>query len=254
MRCAGALPASAPARCPTSYAELDRDVFAHAGERMELEHVAALAPDDAVGLTHGHDVTGLKVWDGAHLLCRYLADHTHEYAGRALLELGAGVGLAGIFAARTLRPARLVLTDFAPDVLAVLRRNVARNVPPGVFVRVEALDWGADKGDFLARVGGRFDLIYCSDVLCAVRLLTQTSRARYALEAVPLLFATLRDLVASDGCVVVLWVSRGQRVDARFRALAGEYGFTLAESIYRAESDDDDEVRLAVLTRSPRTC
>lgn len=61
------------------------------------------------------DPLGLDVWPAALELCAYLAWNPHLVQGRAVLELGAGVGLPGLLAAQ-LGALRVVLTDYEPRV------------------------------------------------------------------------------------------------------------------------------------------
>lgn len=134
----------------------------------------------------GFDVTGMKVWEGSRALTRLMAPGAPQSAsfsaeGARLLELGTGVGLAGIYAAKQFGAKRTVLTDFAPEILDLLRSNVALNFPNGGQSShshpayccfsdgplVHKLDWRADQTTFLAEVGGRFDVIFGSDIMYA---------------------------------------------------------------------------------------
>ena len=86
------------------------------------------------------------VWPGASNLCRLLLLEPQLLRGKSVLELGAGPGLAGLFAL-TLGARRLFLTDYDLDgSLRVLHDNVARNQwnspgsPP--IATVHHLAWG----------------------------------------------------------------------------------------------------------------
>jgi len=84
---------------------------------------------------------------GSLLFCRHLAFHP----GERVLEIGAGLGLAAVLAARS--GARVVATDVVPAAVETIRANAVLN---GV-----TLD--ARLGDCYAPVAGeRFDLI-CSN-------------------------------------------------------------------------------------------
>ncbi|GLW30850.1 class I SAM-dependent methyltransferase [Actinoplanes regularis] len=66
------------------------------------------------------------VWAGGQALARYLLDHPGEVAGRRVLDLATGSGVAAIAAAR--RGATLVAaTDIDPDAVAAAHRNAAAN-------------------------------------------------------------------------------------------------------------------------------
>jgi release factor glutamine methyltransferase len=81
---------------------------------------------------------------GSLFFCRHLG----VAAGERMLEVGAGLGLAAVLAARA--GARVVATDIVPAAVAAIRANAALN---GVSIDVRL-------GDAYAPVAGeRFDLI-----------------------------------------------------------------------------------------------
>jgi len=80
-------------------------------------------------------------------------------SGKKILELGSGLGLAGIAAA--LVGADVELTDYEPDALLFARYNAMRNLPPDVLtrrVRFQQLDWRTP-GDL-----EKVDLVIAADV------------------------------------------------------------------------------------------
>ena len=83
-----------------------------------------------------------KVWPAAVMMSRWLARHPFLVRGRRVLELGSGVGTAGI-AAAACGARRVFLTDINGAALASARRNCEKN---GDAVRhataVGYLDWG----------------------------------------------------------------------------------------------------------------
>ncbi|BCJ44825.1 ribosomal protein L11 methyltransferase [Actinoplanes ianthinogenes] len=66
------------------------------------------------------------VWAGGQALARYLLDHPDEAAGRRVLDLATGSGVAAIAAARC-GAARVAATDIDPDAVAAAHRNAAAN-------------------------------------------------------------------------------------------------------------------------------
>ena len=93
------------------------------------------------------------IWPSARALATSLAGR--ELRGRSLLELGCGLGLPSLVAARG--GARVLATDQHPDALALLAENVARN---GLEVAGSALDWRDGEA-------GTFDHVVASNVLYA---------------------------------------------------------------------------------------
>ncbi|KAF2092042.1 hypothetical protein K490DRAFT_32985 [Saccharata proteae CBS 121410] len=87
--------------------------------------------------------------------------------GQRVLELGAGVGLAGIVS--VLNGAdEVVISDYpAPEILSNLSRNVARNVPSQLRARVavHGHEWGDLTSPFSTAHAGRFTRILAADCL-----------------------------------------------------------------------------------------
>jgi predicted nicotinamide N-methyase len=139
---------------------------------------------------------GSSVWAAAPVLCKWLLRNdrqcTHRalcsVKGKAILELGAGIGMVGMVCAQS--GAREVLLTDLPRQLPLLRRNITENFGHRLRnVECSALLWGAEAP--LPRPdpsGGRvgWDLIVCSDLV-------------YDADMVPLLADTLARLLAHRG-------------------------------------------------------
>jgi len=76
--------------------------------------------------------------------------------GRRLLELGCGLGLPAIAAAR--HGFKVTASDYEKDALEGVRYNAARNAATALAVRL--IDWRQPPDDL-----GRFDLVVAADVL-----------------------------------------------------------------------------------------
>ena len=88
-----------------------------------------------------------------------LAEHVaaRDLRERRVLEIGCGLGLPSLVAARL--GADVVATDWSPDAIALLERNASRN---GLRVTAVPADWR----DTEAIVSlGPFDLVLAADVL-----------------------------------------------------------------------------------------
>ena len=96
-----------------------------------------------------------ELWPSAVALARVVAEL--ELEGRRVLELGCGLALPSIVAAR--RGAEVLATDWSPDALAFARRNAARN---GVELRTRLVAWG-DAATVVHEVP--WSLVLASDVL-----------------------------------------------------------------------------------------
>ena len=93
-----------------------------------------------------------ELWPSALALADVVADR--DVRGLAVLELGCGLGLPSLVAARG--GARVLATDWADEALELLRANAARN---GVALETLRLDW-REPGAL-----GTFDLVLAADVL-----------------------------------------------------------------------------------------
>ncbi len=99
-----------------------------------------------------------KIWPASFVLGRFL--RKYEPAGKSLLELGAGMGICSLIAARY-GFARIVATDINEDALDFARANVLRNNLQET-VSVATLDVAA--GGTNPRFKG-FDFIAASELL-----------------------------------------------------------------------------------------
>ncbi|KAK7547018.1 hypothetical protein JOL62DRAFT_493825 [Phyllosticta paracitricarpa] len=87
--------------------------------------------------------------------------------GHTVLELGAGVGLAGIMSALA-GAEKVVISDYpAPEILHNLRNNVDKNIPTHLRsnVAVEGHAWGDVTSAFPAASAGKFTRILAADCL-----------------------------------------------------------------------------------------
>eukprot|EP00563_Minutocellus_polymorphus_P020777 CAMPEP_0197716024 /NCGR_PEP_ID=MMETSP1434-20131217/1066_1 /TAXON_ID=265543 /ORGANISM="Minutocellus polymorphus, Strain CCMP3303" /LENGTH=369 /DNA_ID=CAMNT_0043300323 /DNA_START=494 /DNA_END=1603 /DNA_ORIENTATION=- len=133
---------------------------------------------------HGVSGTGHTLWSAALAISSYLdsqlendgiASDGSMYAPtfdnrkiESCLELGAGLGLPSIVAARHGVPRIIVTdTDEEPDVMKSLEESMRHNLNEEQFanqVSVEALDWRHPRDDLMQQFG-TLDLIIASDVI-----------------------------------------------------------------------------------------
>ena len=90
--------------------------------------------------------TACTVWKGGERLVELLQSRRELVAGKRIVELGSGTGIAGL-ACAALGASAVVLTDLTENLL-LLRRNVTRNgwvqSLCGCEVSVQPLDWHTD--------------------------------------------------------------------------------------------------------------
>lgn len=108
--------------------------------------------------------SGCRIWDASVALARQLQREgaAGGLAGLAVVELGSGVGLPGLAAARF--AARVLLTDAEDALLPNLRANAAAVGAAGT-VEVAQLNWSTAPQELRERHGGAFDLLLASDLV-----------------------------------------------------------------------------------------
>jgi predicted nicotinamide N-methyase len=148
-----------------------------------------------------------ELWPAAVALARFCLEEKTVKGGR-VLELGCGLGLAGIAAARA--GARVTMTDYEVDALLFARYNAERNLEREQRARIEfaLLDW-RDPADL-----GRYDVIIAADVIYERR------------NFIPLLHLIDTSLAAGG---VAHFADPDRSIGKSFRGEALSLGFTVAE-------------------------
>jgi hypothetical protein len=73
------------------------------------------------------DLTGWTVWASAVLLARWAMANPSVFAGKTVLELGAGCGLSGLAVAACTPAAAVTLNDYDQKTVDNMLHNIARN-------------------------------------------------------------------------------------------------------------------------------
>ena len=103
------------------------------------------------------------VWAAGRALARLMTDY--DVAGRRILEVGCGIGLASLVLNH--RRSDITATDHHPEVEGFLAANVALNGDHAIpFVRTDWLDADCGLGEFDLIIGG--DLLYEDDHAAAL--------------------------------------------------------------------------------------
>ena len=119
----------------------------------------------------------VKVWEAALILVSHLIDQGLE-TDKTVLELGAGMGVVGLFLAAYGHP--VTLTDFNADALALMRKNAKKNGLTSVSIR--KVDWNQP------------DLPDKYDIVCGAELVYRQADLKPLLE-------TIRKAVRPDGTI-----------------------------------------------------
>ena len=86
--------------------------------------------------------TGLCTWNGALTLSEWVLQNKAMFVGKTVVELGSGIGLAGILTAVATGATKVVMTDHIPDVLRIIEENIQLNRAAGRAC-VAHCDWTA---------------------------------------------------------------------------------------------------------------
>lgn len=129
------------------------------------------------------------VFDSVTFLCQHLYDlhKVDGLRGKKVLELGAGMGIPGLWASYA--GALVTMTDAHPGVVKLLERNVGLN---GLDACVRILAWSLEPPSWVAA----FDLVLASDVLYDV------DQKGGADDSSPLFFASASMALSEGGFLI----------------------------------------------------
>ena len=200
---------------------------------------------------HAVDYTGLRIWPGAHLLAYFLlhSQHSqHSLHGQVVCELGAGVGLCGLLAARYART--VLLTDRVQAVLDVIERNIALNQLSAIALS-HVLEWSSNSArSLLASMPplSPFSVVVAADVIYP----DTTDDSIHALfdTVTSLLYSVSSSTSASSasplyGRFVLSYVNRSATTCRRFLHIAHSHHYTathVPQSTYRVDKQQQQHM------------
>ncbi|KAL0212322.1 hypothetical protein RCL1_005948 [Eukaryota sp. TZLM3-RCL] len=92
--------------------------------------------------SHVGGLTGHIIWSGANELSNFIVSNSSLFSSSAVIELGSGTGVSGLFA--SLFSPFTILTDYSSDILDRIQGNYEINksfIPPNHKVIISKLDW-----------------------------------------------------------------------------------------------------------------
>lgn len=107
----------------------------------------------------------LMLWDCAIVLARFLEKNPWHVIGKTVIELGCGIGLPGMVAAK-LGGSHVMLTDRA-IAIENLEKQIQENEWARSRVDAACLDWSKTNAQEFAKGSGKFDVVLCSDLIYA---------------------------------------------------------------------------------------
>jgi predicted nicotinamide N-methyase len=164
------------------------------------------------------------VWAGARVLARHVVDNL-ECGDKAVLDVGCGLGLVALAAAR--KGARVTAVDREVAPIEFVLASAAANE-----IAVDALVCDVVRGDLRRR----FDFVLAADLL-------------YERPEFDALAKALAGLVAPSG---VVWVADAQRVDtAPFYDAASRAGLAIQEVCSAEVREESAQVRVRLVALAP---
>ena len=133
---------------------VEETTFAVNGHRLKL-----FVPQDISSFINTEDIFSdfplwSKIWEATAVLASHMST-IEKIPGRHILEIGAGMGVAGLCCA--VMGHQVTITEYNTDALNFARANAVYNgMDPGMVVR---MDWNAPQ------VTGKFDYIIGSEVV-----------------------------------------------------------------------------------------
>eukprot|EP00884_Botryococcus_braunii_P021834 jgi/Botrbrau1/8334/Bobra.0081s0023.1 len=183
-------------------------------------------PDESDISSGEPDQVGLDLWPASFYMCRYLPALGSFLEDTPVLELGCGVGMCGLLAAR-LGASSVLLTDYDDWVLGFARRNVIQN-QLAEKVEVRKLDW-REPATFPAI---RYSLLFAADVLYTsgqVEPLLEVVKATIAERGVFVLAHVQRCAVTWDRLLKIPRLEKADTVWEKFKQRAKAEGFHARE-------------------------
>ena len=74
-----------------------------------------------------HNMDGFHIWEAGIVLSRFILANKELFASHKVLELGTGVGIAGITALKYTKAKEITLSDYRQDILLNVEMNVIKN-------------------------------------------------------------------------------------------------------------------------------
>lgn len=122
---------------------------------------------EARSVISGQGTTGLRTWEAALHLGKYLALHGENLIkGKNILELGAGTGLVSLFTAKYLEPSYVAVTDGDEAVVDSINTNLYLNgLEASKRISSLVYRWGRMLSETQFAIEEPFDVVLGADIV-----------------------------------------------------------------------------------------
>ncbi|ODQ78779.1 hypothetical protein BABINDRAFT_162462 [Babjeviella inositovora NRRL Y-12698] len=147
-------------------------------------------------LISGNGTTGLRTWEAALYLSRYLLSHPSLANAKTILELGTGTGVVGLALSKFTHAEKVILTDGDSNLLDNLSFNLSLNkLALGPDLSTQRLWWGSEAGDKVPAndLIVAADVTYDSSILESLLYTIRDSFSKHARSREALIAATIRN-------------------------------------------------------------
>lgn len=121
-------------------------------------------PLEGAGTTLMHGDFARKLSPSEEALAIYIIKHPRLFEGKRVMDVGAGLGFAGLVCATCTNPSCLELSDGDPEVVSTLRSSVELNLSSFGSTRVDVRKVLWDRSEEWSERGS-FDLVIAADVV-----------------------------------------------------------------------------------------
>ena len=205
-------------------------------------------------ISFGEGGLGGKIWEAGIAMAIWVSLHEERLRGRRVLELGSGVGMAGLAASQvSSSDTHVTLSDRdsaqAAELLRMLRRNAADN---RLEATTRALDWqrclDMDIMNAVHGLDASFEPLGTFDVVLAADCIY------YESDAAALASAVMRHTAPSGTALLMNRVGReGKAVEALLRCLREAEGELVTEEMTIVNNFSSESLSLVQWTAPART-
>lgn len=157
------------------------------------------------------DLTGQILWPGCTLLLRWIDRNLDVFAGKSVIEVGAGTAVCALMVARHGTPTRVMATDGSEPVTELMAKNAKLHEVDNIFT-CKRMRWIPEDWEPIIGSHGRYNFVIGSEIA-------------YDEGCIDGLVEAVDALLAPGGRFVIGHIDRYARVTRALLAKMDEVGF-----------------------------